>query len=220
MLDVPVRTAKAESARPEGGGTCYANGMTTIPDPDRLARIVAFLQGAEPLKDTLRSGHTGAGRPESVADHSWRLALLAILLRDDLPEIDTLKLVELCLVHDLGEAISGDVPATEQRADDGREAREKTDFATLTEPLPKDLRDRMRALWDEYAAADTPEARMAKGLDKIETVLQHVAGANPPGFDYAFNLGYGRARTDTHPLLRDMRALADEMTQARADAAD
>ncbi|SFD68345.1 HD domain-containing protein [Roseivivax sediminis] len=183
---------------------------------DRLTGIVAFLQGAERLKDTLRSGHTGQGRRESVAEHSWRLCLFAMLLERD-TDVDLLKLLKLCVIHDLGEAISGDVPATDQCAGDGREARERADFLTLCAPLPEDLRTEMAALWDEYAGAASPEARMAKGLDKIETILQHVAGSNPDDFDYAFNLDYGRARTEADPILKALRELADRATRARMD---
>ncbi|SLN24461.1 hypothetical protein ROJ8625_01005 [Roseivivax jejudonensis] len=182
--------------------------------PDRLPAIVAFLQDAAGLKDTLRSGHTTAGRRESVADHTWRLCLLALLLERDM-DANLLQVLKLCLVHDLGEAMSGDVPAPEQHADDGRAARERADFATLASSLPEDLRAGLMALHDEYEAGETAEARMAKGLDKIETVLQHVAGRNPEDFDYAFNLDYARHRTDTTRLLRALRALADEATRER-----
>jgi putative hydrolase of HD superfamily len=59
---------------------------------------------------------------------------------------------------------------------------------------------------------------MAKGLDKIETMLQHLIGANPPGFDYRFNLTYGRQITDRHPLLRQMRSSLDAKMQSRIEA--
>ncbi|WP_339947270.1 HD domain-containing protein [uncultured Albimonas sp.] len=189
--------------------------MTHPIDPDRLAGILAFLQGAERLKHTLRSGFTSGGRPESTAEHSWRLALMIALFARDLPGVDLERLLKLALVHDLGEAISGDVPATAQRADDGREARERADMQTLCAPLPEDLRAQMLDLWEEYAAAATPEARLAKGFDKLETILQHAAGANPADFDYAFNLAYGTERTDAHPLLRAIREAADRATRAR-----
>lgn len=186
-------------------------------DSARLDGVIAFLQAAERLKDTLRSGATSGGRRESAAEHSWRLALLALLLDRDLGAVDRLKVLKLCLVHDLGEAISGDTPAVDQRPDDGRAARERADMATLCAPLPTDLSADLLALWDEYAAAATPEAKIAKGLDKIETVLQHAIGANDPGFDYAFNLGYGRERTAALLLLRQIRARADDATRARMD---
>jgi putative hydrolases of HD superfamily len=75
----------------------------------------------------------------------------------------------------------------------------------------------MLALWDDYAAGSSREAVTAKGLDKIETMLQHLAGAAPPGFDFAFNLSYGRTQTDRHPLLRALRALVDDATLGRLD---
>lgn len=104
-----------------------AGGMTHIADDHliepavsddsaRLEGIIAFLQAAEQLKDTLRSGITTQGRPESTAEHSWRLCLMAMLFDRELGEYDRLKLLKLCIVHDLGEAISGDVPATRQVA--------------------------------------------------------------------------------------------------------
>lgn len=184
-----------------------------------LAGILAFLQGAERLKDTLRSGHTAGGRPESTAEHSWRLCLFVLLLERQLPGIDLLKLLKLCIVHDLGEAVSGDVPATEQTKDDGKAARERADLAALAAPLPDAERAAILALWDEYDDAATAEAVLAKGLDKIETVLQHAIGTNPPDFDYAFNLSYGAERTAAHPLLARLRALADAATRARMQPA-
>jgi putative hydrolase of HD superfamily len=170
------------------------------------------------LKDTLRSGSTSGGRRESTAEHTWRLCLLAMLLERDLENLDLGKLLKLCLIHDLGEAISGDAPATDQSLTDGRVARERADMATLCAPMLTDLRIELTALWDDYAGAGSPEARLAKGLDKIETVLQHAIGANGPGFGYGFNLRYGTAQTATHPLLRQIRARADRATRARTDA--
>ncbi|HKS76317.1 MAG TPA: HD domain-containing protein, partial [Terriglobales bacterium] len=159
-----------------------------------------FLREAERLKDVLRSGHTSSGRPESTAEHSWRLCLMALAFADALPNVDTLKLLKLCVVHDLGEALYGDIPAIEQTAHPDKSTQERDDLLTLTANLDRALRDEIVALWDEYEAATSPEARAAKALDKLETILQHNQGSNPPEFDYAFNLGYGRRYTDAAPL--------------------
>lgn len=190
--------------------------MTALPEPARIAAILSFLDEANRLKDTLRSGRTPQGRHESAAEHSWRLCLLAILLDDTLEGIDLLRLIKLCIVHDLGEVISGDVPATDQRAGDDRAARERADLETLCAPLPDDLKRKMIALWDEYAQAQTPEAVMAKGLDKIETMLTHSTGSNPAGFDYGFNLSYGVEATARHPLLASLRDQIDARTRRLA----
>ncbi|MBX7481722.1 HD domain-containing protein [Qipengyuania qiaonensis] len=181
----------------------------------RLQSVIAFVQATERLKDTLRSGITSQGRQESTAEHSWRLALMVMLFEDALGEIDLAHLLKLCLIHDLGEALSGDVPATEQQADPDRAARERRDMSELCNVLPGDLQERMMKLWDEYAAGETGEAVLAKAFDKLETMYQHLLGRNPPGFDYQFNLGYGRRYTDRHPLTRELRAMLDTETRAR-----
>ncbi|PSJ43110.1 HD domain-containing protein [Allosphingosinicella deserti] len=187
-------------------------------DPTRLEGILDFLQSASALKDTLRTGRTASGRQESTADHSWRLCLLAMLLGDDLKQVDLLRLLQLCVVHDLAEAITGDVPAPLQAADDGRKEREREALRELCTPLPEDLRQRIGSLCADYDSGCSAESLMAKGLDKIETMLQHLIGANPPGFDYRFNLTYGRRITDCHPVLRQMRSSLDTKMQDRISA--
>lgn len=191
-------------------------------DPGRLEGMIDFLQSASALKDTLRTGRTASGRQESSADHSWRLCLLVMLLADDLDNVDLARLLQLCVVHDLAEAITGDVPAPCQAAADGRKEREREALRQLCAPLPEELRQRILALCAEYEAGGSPESLMAKGLDKIETMLQHLIGANPLGFDYRFNLTYGRQITDRHPLLRQLRSSLDAKMRGRigAESAD
>jgi putative hydrolase of HD superfamily len=183
----------------------------TAPDP---AAYLAFFRAAEPLKHTLRNSWTSAGRRESTAEHSWRLALMALTLAEELPGVDLARLLGLLLIHDLGEAVHGDIPAPLQTG--AKAAGERADLAGLLALLPPAPAARLLALWDEYEAAATPEARIAKALDKLETCLQHVEGANPPGFDYAFNLGYGRGFDGAHPLVDALRALVDAETGRRA----
>lgn len=174
-----------------------------------------FLRRAEKLKDVLRSGYTSSGRPESTAEHTWRLCLMALLFAPSIPDIDLGRLLQLCVVHDLGEALQGDIPATEQALWPGKSARERADLAKLTGSLAPELRARIVGLWEEYESASTPEAALAKGFDKLETILQHTQGENPAGFDYAFNLDYGRAQTSAHPLLAAIRTILDEDTRRR-----
>ena len=188
-------------------------------DSDIASRLV-FLREAERLKDTLRSAYTTGGRTESVADHTWRLTLLAITFADQLPDIDLLRLLKICILHDLGEAIGGDIPAPAQHAADSKASEERSDFLSLVAPLPDDVRSEFVSLWDEYATGESPEAKIAKALDKLETILQHNQGANPEDFDYAFNLDYGKAHTDRVPLAAEIRELLDIETEARANSGD
>ena len=194
-------------------------------DASELAGVLAFLRGAERLKTTTRSGYTSEGTQESVAEHTWRLCLMAMLLAPAFPEVDFSRLVKICIVHDLGEAIGGDVPAPEQArraalGGAGKSADERRDLLELLDPLPARRRDAIAELWDEYEAARTPEARLAKVLDKLETIMQHNQGRNPAGFDYRFNLGYGRQYLADHPQLAEVRALLDEETERRAREAE
>ncbi len=185
---------------------------------DELEGILTFLRAAERLKVVPRSGWTSAGEPESVAEHTWRVCLMAMLLYGRAPGIDLARLLTMCLVHDLGEAISGDVPAPAQTSDGYKAGVERADLLELTAPLPPALRREIVELWEEYEAAGSPEARLAKGLDKLETILQHTQGRNPPGFDYAFNLGYGQRYTDANPVMAALRARLDEETARLARA--
>lgn len=184
--------------------------------PD-LSGILTFLRRAEAMKDTLRSGYTSTGRQESVAAHTWRLALMATVLAPAYPDVDTERLLKMLIVHDLGEAIHGDIPAPEQESGNHKSGQERADLLDLTETLPNDTRREILALWDEYEAAESPEAKLAKALDKLETILQHTQGDNPPDFDYAFNLEYGSDYTDVDPLVRELRAILDEETRRLAE---
>jgi putative hydrolase of HD superfamily len=189
--------------------------------PSELDGILEFLRAAERLKNVTRNAWTSEGRRESVAEHTWRLCLMSLLLHDAFPGVDFARLIKICLVHDLGEAIGGDIPAPLQAQQGaGKAEQERRDLLQLLAPLPGPLREEITALWDEYEAARTPEARLAKGLDKLETILQHTQGSNPADFDYRFNLGYGRQYTVDDPLLAAMRALLDEATERRAREAE
>ena len=194
--------------------------------PAELPGVLEFLRAAERLKSTTRTGYTSTGQQESVAEHTWRLCLMALVLRPAFPGIDFAKLVKICIIHDLGEAVHGDVSAPEQArraaagALAGKAEQERRDQLELLTPLPAAVRDEITALWDEYEAAQSPEAKLAKGLDKLETIMQHNQGLNPADFDYRFNLGYGRQHTADIPIVAQLRAMLDEETEARARAAD
>ncbi len=110
---------------------------TLLMQHDDLLHILDFLRAAESLKTATRSGWTTAGERESVAEHSWRLCLMALVLHPGFPEVDFAKLIRICIVHDLGEAIGGDVPAPEQaRLGASKAADERRDLLTLVAALP------------------------------------------------------------------------------------
>jgi putative hydrolase of HD superfamily len=188
-------------------------------EASELAGTLEFLRAAEALKNTHRSAWTSDGHQESVAEHTWRLCLMALVLGGYVPGVDFARLAKICIVHDLGEAIGGDIPAVHQTGPGDKAGQERLDLLQLLAPLPERLRDEITALWDEYEAASSPEARLAKGLDKLETIMQHNQGRNPADFDYRFNLGYGTRYMDD-PLLRSIREVLDGETEARAQEAE
>ncbi|MBS1102969.1 HD domain-containing protein [Gluconobacter sp. Dm-62] len=178
-----------------------------------LEKRLDFLREASRLKDILRRTYTHSGQTESTAEHTWALCLLVMTFADQLEGIDLLKLLKICILHDLGEAIHGDVPAISLHASANKAAQEREDLLTIMAPLPSDLQAEFLALWDEYENAASPEARLAKAFDKIETISQHNAGLNPDDFDHTFNLTYGRKYTDTTELTRRIRAILDDETR-------
>lgn len=178
-----------------------------------LFSVLNFLRSAEPLKNTLRSARTSSGRSESTADHTWRLCLMALLFEDQYPDLDILKLIKICIIHDLGEVIGGDIAAVDQISGIKKSFQERRDLEKLVSPLPRALKDNILNLWDEYDDADSDEAQLAKAFDKLETILQHTQGKNPPDFDYFFNLSYGKQYTNFDELTRKLRFFIDQDTE-------
>lgn len=133
--------------------------------------LLEFLGKAEKLKCNTRHSWTSSGRHESVAEHSWRLALMAYLMKDAFPDTDIDKVIRMCLIHDLGEAVTGDIPAFEKTRQDEETENDAVQglFASLPEPYCGEI----RALWAEMEERRTPEAKLYKALDKLEALIQH-----------------------------------------------
>ncbi|MET3290221.1 UNVERIFIED_CONTAM: putative hydrolase of HD superfamily [Brevibacillus sp. OAP136] len=186
------------------------------PTENEKHHILSFVKELERLKDQQRTAWTGMARRESIADHSWRLTMFALILEDYFPDVDCDKVLRMCLIHDLGECYDGDVSATIPVDKAEKERKEEAAITTLSQPLASRTRQKLLALWHEYNAAETKEAKLAKALDKMETILQHNQGKNPGDFDYVFNLDYGRAAAQFDPLLASLRELIDQETMARA----
>lgn len=192
--------------------------VSSYMDIEKIKGRLDFLREAEKLKDVLRSAHTSSGRTESTAEHSWRLCLMAMVFEDELAELDRLKVLKMCVIHDLGEAIHGDVPAIAQIPGQNKGEQERDDLLFLARSVDAPVREGILSLWDEYEQASSPEALAVKAFDKLETMLQHNQGNNPPDFDFEFNLDYGRRYTSLHPLFAAMRKLVDEDTRRNLEA--
>ena len=133
--------------------------------------LLRVLHTAERLKDETRHCYTSGGRHESVAEHSWRLALTALFLRDEFPALDIDRVIRMCLIHDLGECFTGDIPSFLKSG--GDEERERSALETWVASLPAPYSVELKKLYAEMDALETDEARLYKALDKLEAVIQH-----------------------------------------------
>ena len=171
-------------------------------DINRLLDIMAV---AERMKCSTRHSWTSSGRHESVAEHSWRLCLMAYFVRDEFPELDMDRVLEMCLFHDIGEAFTGDIPAFEKTADN--EQTEAAAVRGFVDSLPEYYRLRLGPLFREMEQLATPEARLYKALDKMEAIIQHnEAGAETwLPLEYELNLTYGVKESACSPYLERLR---------------
>ena len=130
-----------------------------------------ILHVAERLKDTTRHCTTSNRRTESVAEHSWRISLMAFLLRHEFPDVDINKVVDMCLIHDLGECFTGDIP-TFVKTDSDREVEDSL-LNQWVKSLPGEIAKDFADLYEEMDAQETKEAKLYKSLDKLEALIQH-----------------------------------------------
>ena len=169
--------------------------------------MINFLNTVERLKCNTRHSWTSSGRRESVAEHSWRLAVMALLLADAYPELDNNKLIKMCLIHDFGEALTGDIPSFyKTEADEHREARA---VEQLLAPLPDALREELSALFAEMEARETPEAKLFKALDNMEAVVSHNEADISTWIEKEMTemLVYGADTAVWHPYTAALREL-------------
>lgn len=167
--------------------------------------LLDILTTAERLKDTTRHCYTSRGRHESVAEHSWMMTLMAFLLRSEFPEADMDKVTRMCIIHDLGECFTGDIPTFDKTA--AHEEQEEDLLTAWVNTLPQPQRDEMTALYAEMNALQTQEAKIYKAIDKMEAVLQHnlsdIATWIP--HEYQLNVVYGADQAAFSPYLTALR---------------
>ena len=130
-----------------------------------------ILHVAEKLKDTPRHCTTTQGRTESVAEHSWRVSLMALLLRREFPDVDIDRVVDMCLIHDLGECFTGDIP-TFIKTDSDRSVEDGL-LGQWVSSLPEEVSVELKRLYAEMEAQETKESKIYKALDKLEALIQH-----------------------------------------------
>ena len=183
--------------------------------------VLEILHVAERLKCNTRHCDTSTGRRESVAEHSWRLCLFAMLLEQE-PEFQALdmgRVLRMCLIHDLGEAFTGDIPAFSKSSQD--EGREQALYEDWIAQFPPANRAQFQALLAEMLARETPEAKLYKALDKLEAVIQHDEASLDSWLPLEYDLQrtYGQEAVQFSPYLRALKAEIDRWTVEKIAAA-
>lgn len=183
-------------------------------------KLIEFMHVMERLKNNTRHSWTSNGRHESVAEHSWRTALLAMFMKDEFPNADIDRVIRMCLVHDFGEAVTGDIPAFEKTKAD--EAVELRALEQLVGGLPAPWAEELSTLFAEMEALETEEAKIYKSLDRMEAILQHneadISTWLP--LEYELNITYGEAQVQFSDYMIALREALREDTRAKIKQAE
>lgn len=177
-----------------------------------VRKLLDVLSLAERLKDATRHCYTSGGRHESVAEHCWMASLMAYFLTDEFPEADMSKVIKMCLIHDLGEAFTGDIPTFYKTAD--HEKEEEVRLYRWVDSLPEPYRDEMLALYNEMAKRETLEAKIYKAIDGMEAVIQHNMSdlSTWIPLEYELNQVYAEDKVAFSEYMRQLRRVTREDT--------
>ena len=184
-------------------------------DEMKPEKVIEFLKITEKLKCNTRHSWTSTGRRESVAEHSFQLMVLAWSVKDEFPDIDMEKVMKMCLFHDFGEAITGDIPSFEKTTKDEK-IEEEAVFKAL-EILPEEQRKELVTLFEEMNDLNTKEAKLYKALDKMEAVIQHNEASLEKWLplEYELQFTYGEKETQEFSYTRELKAYVNKMTEKK-----
>jgi putative hydrolase of HD superfamily len=194
----------------------------TINNSGNLEKIFDFLHKIENLKSTLRYNKTTSGRKESTAEHTWRLALITFIIADELKlNIDVNKAIKIALVHDLAEALTGDIDAIliaeGKFSKDEKEKQEIEAIMNLQKTLPEVIGKEISDLWHEYNDCKTSEAKFVKALDKIETLTQLAESGYKVYDKPEFIANYANKSVKSFPELSEMLKIVKRKLKAEFD---
>ena len=178
----------------------------------KITDYIKIMNTFEAMKRNTRHSWLSDGRHESVAEHSWRITVMAYFIKDEFPEADIDKVIKMCLFHDIGEAFTGDIPAFVKTSEDEITEENAVDKFILT--LPEEYRNELTSLFDEMNKLESLEARIYKALDKMETLIQHneadISTWLP--LEYEMNLVYGEKEVQFSEYMKELKKAVNEET--------
>lgn len=183
-------------------------------NPGELLKI---LNVAEKLKCNTRHCYTSSGRHESVAEHCWRTALMAMLLESEFPQADMNKVIKMILIHDLGEAFTGDIPCFNKTSKD--EVNESNVLDDWVKTFPEPEQKQWLELYAEMNALETQEAKIYKALDKMEAVIQHDESdlSTWIPLEYELQFKYGLENVQFSYYMKNLKTEIDKITKSKIE---
>ncbi len=182
-------------------------------------KLLDALVIAERLKDTTRHCYTSKGRHESVAEHSWMMTLMAFFMKDEFPEADMDKVIRMCIIHDLGECFTGDIPTFEKSS--AHEQIEDKLLNNWVHSLPENYAVEMQELYQEMEERKTVEAKIYKAIDGLEALIQHnlsdISTWIP--LEYELNYTYANDKVAFSDYLKSVRQAVLKDTIKKIDDA-
>lgn len=173
---------------------------------ERLQQQIAFIVEVDKIKQIYRKNYViGGERHETDAEHSWHLAVMAVLLAEHVADypIDVSKVIKMVLIHDIVEIDAGDTYCFDQKGGLDKAAREQAAADRLFRLLPEDQAQELRCLWDEFEERVSPEARFADALDRLQPLLLHY---NTEGKSWKINGITSTQVTERNKLTKEISA--------------
>lgn len=177
-----------------------------------IRELLNVLIIAERLKDTTRHCYTSKGRHESVAEHSWMMTIMAFFMKNEFPDADMNKVIQMCIIHDLGECFTGDIPTFMKTRE--HECMETNLLNEWIDSLPEATKVEMKALYKEMEERKSIESKIYKAIDSLEALIQHNFSdlSTWSENEFTLNLTYADDKVKFSKYLSDLRNAIREDT--------
>lgn len=184
-----------------------------------IRRFLQEMHAIENLKNAAIHSWTSADRRESVAEHSWRMTMMAYLMKDEFPEADIDKVIRMRMIHGLGEAVTGDIPTFAKTSK--YKAAEAWLLNQWVAGLPEPSAEEMSALYAEMKSQHTVESKLYKAIDKMEALIQHNESDISTWIleEYTLNLLHGEQQPAFLDYMKALKAAINEDTKKKLSEA-